>query len=327
MRSEKQRLTSMRRITAHILSILMIISTIGAGYAALGGIVADEAYATEGTSSFLVLRSRPTPLERDEFNLPWGEDFNYYTYDKTTIWEGSKAQRWCVNYYNNQLADYKEYIDGVKTTEGSAYYAEPELKDYLGCDIDGTQGDKDKVFFLSAREYIKYKDYVPTYENDMGLDSDGGREARKWWLRSPYRGYNYAAAVSFSGKLTFWDGFSSLAISYRPAFYLNESFFTWCRYDEYEDTYYWSNKRVTNLWYKSGFGGMPTIFDAVNQGKVNRVYMYHGNDLESFTVLGEYTDNSRPASEVLTEGDHLYLGSGSDTYAGVPYWRVIGLRD
>lgn len=80
--------------------------------------------------------------------------------DKSSnAYSGSDVQKWCADYYANQIsALQKTAVLGVRT------------KGDPGNDIDGMSG-VDKVFLLSQAEYNNYRAKIPTIGND-------------WWIRT-----------------------------------------------------------------------------------------------------------------------------------------------
>ncbi len=115
-------------------------------------------------------------------------------------WEKSRAQKWCTNFYRKTggFSDLeKNAIIGVKTTEDTEDYeyrvGSRKIK-LKGCNFDGTSGDKNKVFFLSAREYKIYNKSV-TGEKNIPT-------SREWLLRTPGAEKNgLVATVHGSGRV------------------------------------------------------------------------------------------------------------------------------
>ena len=131
------------------------------------------------------------------------------------VWENSTAQKWCTDYYRKLPEELKASIIGVKTIETESGYEYADINN-----IDGTRtgddSDKDKVFFISYREYDQYKD-------PANITSP-----TKWWLRNPGSDcseyHDYACAVMENGRvLPFCVGdpeFDNLMMGARPAFNL-----------------------------------------------------------------------------------------------------------
>ena len=65
--------------------------------------------------------------------------------------EGSTSQQWCTNYYRKLPDAVSSKIIGVKTTD-----TESGSQWLVVSNIDGTKTDKDKVFFLSGKEYLEH---------------------------------------------------------------------------------------------------------------------------------------------------------------------------
>ena len=86
----------------------------------------------------------------------------------SNLWEGSTAQKWCTRYYQSLPNDISSRIIGVKTTDTES--GSPWL---VVSNLDGTKTAKDKVFFLSGKEYM---------EHSAAADHSKGYN---WLLRSP----------------------------------------------------------------------------------------------------------------------------------------------
>lgn len=145
---------------------------------------------TEGT--FLILDGHK---ERIKFNA----------YEMSNLWEGSDAQTWCTEYYRKLPKTVSSKIIGVKTTD-----TESGSEWLVVCNIDGTKSEKDKVFFLSGKEYM---------EHTAAADHSKGYN---WLLRSPgmdCSGYEDYIAVASNGSIhnysTYHDMFTRPAFNFR----------------------------------------------------------------------------------------------------------------
>lgn len=87
---------------------------------------------------------------------------------KSNAWEGSSAQKYCTEYYRKLPVTVKDRVIGVRTTDTESGSAWLDVSN-----IDGTKTDKDKVFFLSFKEYDAYR---------TGANLSSGY---KWLLRCP----------------------------------------------------------------------------------------------------------------------------------------------
>ncbi len=113
------------------------------GSAELDFIVLDPAKTSTGSDGmFLLLRTSTEKTEYDES-------------EQSNQWEGSTAQAWCTAFYDALPKMVRDSIIGVRTRDSESG------QDWLGVNnIDGTKTDKDKVFFLSYKEYSRYRDVV-----------------------------------------------------------------------------------------------------------------------------------------------------------------------
>ena len=87
---------------------------------------------------------------------------------ESNAWEGSSAQKYCTEYYRKLPVTVKDRVIGVRTTDTESGSAWLDVSN-----IDGTKTDKDKVFFLSFKEYDAYR---------TGANLSSGY---KWLLRCP----------------------------------------------------------------------------------------------------------------------------------------------
>ena len=87
---------------------------------------------------------------------------------RSNLWEGSTSQQWCTNYYRKLPDAVSSKIIGVKTTD-----TESGSQWLVVNNIDGTKTDKDKVFFLSGKEYLEHTEAA---DHSKGYN---------WLLRSP----------------------------------------------------------------------------------------------------------------------------------------------
>ena len=87
---------------------------------------------------------------------------------RSNLWEGSTSQQWCTNYYRKLPDSVSSKIIGVKTTD-----TESGSQWLVVSNIDGTKTDKDKVFFLSGKEYLEHTEAA---DHSKGYN---------WLLRSP----------------------------------------------------------------------------------------------------------------------------------------------
>ena len=87
---------------------------------------------------------------------------------ESNAWEGSSAQKYCTEYYRKLPVTVKNRVIGVRTTDTESGSAWLDVSN-----IDGTKTDKDKVFFLSFKEYDAYR---------TGATLSSGY---KWLLRCP----------------------------------------------------------------------------------------------------------------------------------------------
>lgn len=87
---------------------------------------------------------------------------------RSNLWAGSTSQQWCTNYYRKLPDAVSSKIIGVKTTD-----TESGSQWLVVSNIDGTKTDKDKVFFLSGKEYLEHTEAA---DHSKGYN---------WLLRSP----------------------------------------------------------------------------------------------------------------------------------------------
>ena len=110
------------------------------GTKVLDFIVMDPAKTSTGNDGMFLLLKTST------------EKTCYDESEQSNQWEGSTAQNWCTEFYNDLPAMVKASVIGVKTRDTESG------QDWLGVNnIDGTKTAKDKVFFLSYREYSRYR--------------------------------------------------------------------------------------------------------------------------------------------------------------------------
>lgn len=127
---------------------------------ALGGKIqkGDVLRFKTGSNSldFIVLDPSKNSVGNDGMFLLLKESTEKTEYDESeqsNQWEGSTAQAWCTEFYRNLPPLVKNSVVGVRTRDTESG------QDWLGVNnIDGTKSDKDKVFFLSYKEYVRYKD-------------------------------------------------------------------------------------------------------------------------------------------------------------------------
>ena len=87
---------------------------------------------------------------------------------ESNAWEGSSAQKYCTAYYKKLPDAIKDRVIGVRTTDTESGSAWLDVSN-----IDGTKSEKDKVFFLSFKEYDAYR---------TGANISNGY---KWLIRCP----------------------------------------------------------------------------------------------------------------------------------------------
>lgn len=200
----------LRRGIAHMLSILMIMGSIGAGITAFG-VMTPEVYA-DSTAKIQYNSSTS------------GTNAN--------AWDGSDAQTWCENFYNATFneAEQNAILD-AKVDEGDEDYevqgsSQPRPGGTSSVSFSPSSlqaGDgKDKVFFLSAKELSNVNGSYRAYTHNGTSRSSA---SSSWWLRSPIADSdNRAGYINDGGNLTRGQNDNSnVTNSYcaRPAFYLD----------------------------------------------------------------------------------------------------------
>ena len=169
---------------------------------------------------FIPLRTNWRVLDRDDengkafliANHTLGTTQFNENYSDGNAWQGSTAQRWCTEFYEN-WDSYDDFPDEkaailpttIEETEGFDYFGPASL-------------ENEYFFFLSAREA---NDLFENDEDRIALD-DYYEEPSTWWLRSPHAdssesaGFVYADGALFRIRV-------NLEFGARPAFNLNLS--------------------------------------------------------------------------------------------------------
>ncbi len=146
--------------------------------------------------------------------------------NKETIWETSDIRAWLNNDF------YKEAFSAEEKTKLQLYDVVNSYYLRIGNDSVsiGKTGDsdtRDRVFLLSiveAAEYIKESEkrqmIASCFAEDKGAPKNKETGFSIWWLRSPLKGGNSAAAVMDTGKintLPYSDIHQNDKLAVRPA--------------------------------------------------------------------------------------------------------------
>lgn len=224
-----------KRCIAHILSVLMILSTMAAGLTALGFAV-PEAYAaslegvqkgntinmgleTEGTGFtgnpvWTVIKvvdedndganDKALLLSKYLWKGNGGDDSDAkmpFNTEDSNSWDGSQAKIWCDALYQTILLQ-------------SNLLVSTNINDGLDGNYGSCTSSNNKMFFLSTKEVSdNLSSKIAKYPNGT---------ADKWWTRTPHKSlakYAYAYSTEGEEKLTL----VTESNAYRPAFWLDLS--------------------------------------------------------------------------------------------------------
>ena len=194
--------------------------TLGSDLIAPGNTVWFGSEWSNNEGRFIPLRTNWRVLDRDDengkafliANHTLGTTQFNENYSDGNAWQGSTAQRWCTEFYEN-WDSYDDFPDEkaailpttIEETEGFDYFGPASL-------------ENEYFFFLSAREA---NDLFENDEDRIALD-DYYEEPSTWWLRSPHAdssesaGFVYADGALFRIRV-------NLEFGARPAFNLNLS--------------------------------------------------------------------------------------------------------
>ncbi len=205
----------LRKGLARLLSVLMILSTIGAGLTALGfgpveayaaeisGMaVGDTVYTGKATDGYTGGTSQNMSwkvIDKDAAGNPllvsqylWKGDGTddsvliQFDSDMTDQWSGSNAEAWCNSFYSNNLSDYSNAI------------------------LDN------QVFFLSTDEANKLSDKKAYFSDDTAT-------AVNWWLRTGGTLGTYPAIAYVKTDGSVANTLATAKQAARPAMYLDAS--------------------------------------------------------------------------------------------------------
>jgi hypothetical protein len=222
----------LKKTIAHLLSILLIFGALTSGLIAFGPIGFDAYADDEEVVVDEAVHADDLVLVAWEKigKLPDGHTIRIaFDEDGGNEWEGSDAQAWCTDYYDDLLEDpVGDYIVGVKTSEPNEPY-EGVLDRWKKSNIDGTgfddpadaePSDLNKVFFLSAYEYYENCDYIQTEDFTKHRNLDG------WLLRSAAvkEGYSLIGIVRSAGE-PYYAYPQQADCTVIPAMYVKKSFF------------------------------------------------------------------------------------------------------
>lgn len=201
-----------RKTMVTALTILLCVSAVFTGVSAEGFILQYHAYAAEfGTEiragdtlelmsgnwseEYVVLDPLETNSGEDGAFVILKECTEKTIFDSTGLsndWQGSDAQKWCTDYYNALPVSVRNSIIGVKTSETESGYSFSGINNIDGTGR-GTEAAKDKVFFISSKEYADNKDVIGFDQGDKWRLRDYGTDCADV--------YAYASVVDVNGKI------------------------------------------------------------------------------------------------------------------------------
>ena len=275
---------------------------------------------------------------------------------RSNLWAGSTSQQWCTNYYRKLTDSVSSKIIGVKTTD-----TESGSQWLVVSNIDGTKTDKDKVFFLSGKEYLEHTEAA---DHSKGYN---------WLLRSPGSDCSvYADYIGVACNGSIHNFSIEHVMAARPAFNIRlphdvcvkaqteeNGTRVWTidaeamEHQQDDATYTWSKdgkacraeaqcSRCGDVVRESGEVKSQLIKEPSEKtdGIIRYTATFKNSAFREQTTelplaWEDFKDDTeeplepekpviKPGSEVQV-GDYVYMGEKNPKgYSGMPYWKVMG---